>query len=155
MIRSFAPMACALAIVLNLDAPAGATTTVFTGTLDGPTAGADSPATGQATLTLDEVTGLVHYEISYSNLQGEEFVAHLHAGAQGAFGPIVHHLPLGTPKIGIWEPTARRRAELLAGNVSVMIHTDLFPEGEIGGWVTADGAPVRARTWSAIKRLLD
>ena len=154
MTRSFIAMACTLLVSLSLGAPAGATTTVFTGTLDGPTAGADSPATGQATLTLDETTGLVHYEISYSNLQGEEFVAHLHAGAQGQFGPIVHHLPLGTPKVGVWEPTARRRAELLAGDVSVMIHTDLFPEGEIGGWVTADGAPVHAHTWSAIKQLL-
>jgi hypothetical protein len=44
-------------------------------------------------------------------------------------------------------------AELLAGRGSVMIHTDLSPEGELGGWLEVDTTPQERSDWSAIKRL--
>ena len=148
------PLLLAVLAAMAVLAPAAGAEVVLTGVLDGPTAGTDSPATGFATLVLDDAGIAVHYEITYQNLQGEEFAAHLHSGPEGNFGEIVHHLPLGTPKTGLWEPSARRVTELRAGQVSGMIHTDLHPEGELGGWVAVDGTPVRTSTWSAVKDLL-
>ncbi len=128
--------------------------TVFTGALDSTLPATDSPATGFARLELNDAQTEVAYEIAYGGLLGEEFVAHIHAGDAGNFGEIVHMLPLGTPKIGVWEPTPRQLAGLLSEGVSVVIHTDLWPEGEIGGRVTAEQTPVARRTWSAVRALL-
>ncbi len=126
---------------------------VFTGTMDGPTAGSDSPATGTIELVLDAQQTTVSYEITYRNLQGEEFEAHFHIGPPGSFGPPIHHLPLGTPKTGTWQPTDRQITALLDGEISVMVHTDLYPEGELGGWTEAESAPVDRATWESVKDL--
>ncbi|MEZ4389081.1 MAG: CHRD domain-containing protein [Candidatus Krumholzibacteriia bacterium] len=128
--------------------------TVLTAVLDSSALASDSPAEGFARLVLDDSRTTITYEITYTDLQGEEFAAHIHSGPAGNFGAIIHHLPLGTPKIGSWEPSERRVAELLDGYGSVVIHTDLDPEGEIAGWLAVEGAPVQGTTWSAIKRPL-
>ena len=151
-----AALAGILAGILALAVPlAGSAraTAVFTGTMDGPAAGTDSPATGTIELVLDDAQTTVTYEITYRNLTGEEFEAHFHAGPPGSFSPPIHHLPLGTPKTGTWEPSDRQVASLLDGEISVMIHTDLYPEGEIGGWAQAESAPVDRATWQAVKDL--
>lgn len=149
MTRPHAPLIVALAL---LAAPAGAST-VLTAVLDSTVAASSSPATGLARLVLDDAQALITYEVTYSGLQGVEFAAHIHSGEVAGFGDIIHHLPLGTPKVGSWEPSPRRVAELLAGWGSVMIHTDLYPEGELGGWLEVDTTPREHSDWSAIKRL--
>ncbi len=145
-------LAASLALAGPLAAAAWAST-LFAGAMDGPAAGTDSPATGTIELVLDDDQTTVTYEITYRNLEGEEFEAHFHAGPPGSFNPPIHHLPLGTPKTGTWEPSDRQVASLLDGEISVMIHTDLYPEGEIGGWVQAESAPVDRATWESVKDL--
>lgn len=44
-------------------------------------------------------------------------------------------------------------AELLAVRGSLLIHTDLSPEGELGGWLEVDTTAQERLDWSAIKRL--
>ncbi len=152
-VRSFVGIVFALSAGAAAFAPAAGEQIVFFGVLDGPTVNSPSEATGIAILTLDTTLDVVAYEITYERLQGVEFEAHFHAGPAGAFSPPIHHLPLGTPKIGTWEPTPRRLAELYAGEISVVIHTDLFPEGEIGGWVAAETTPVQGAAWAQVKTL--
>ncbi len=126
---------------------------VFTGDLDGPTAGTASPATGAAELVLSSDQTRVTYEITLGDLQGEEVAARFHVGGPDEVGPAVHDLPLGTPKTGTWEPTASARRALLAGEVAVVIATDRHPGGEIAGWVEARSASVDRETWQAVKDL--
>lgn len=155
MTRAHAQFGFALAASLALLPGPGSAATVFTAVLDSTVAASSSPATGLAHLVLDDSQTLITYEVTYSGLQGVEFAAHIHSGEVAGFGDIIHHLPLGTPKIGSWEPSPRRVAELLAGLGSVMIHTDLYPEGELGGWLEVDTTPQERTDWSAIKGLFD
>jgi hypothetical protein len=126
---------------------------VFTGDLDGPTAGTASPATGAAELVLSLDQTEVTYEITVDDLQGEELAARFHVGDPDAPGPPIHDLPLGTPKIGTWEPTESQFRELLAGNVWVVISTDRYPGGEVAGPVETQSAAVDRETWRAVKDL--
>jgi hypothetical protein len=127
--------------------------TRFTGELDGPTVGSDSPATGQAELVLDDAQAEAAFHITYGNLVGEEIAAHLHAAPPGSFGPIIFELPLGTPKDGVWAVPPQRLPSLLAGEIYVVVHSDSYPAGEIGGWVSADQVAAAATAWSTVRGL--
>ncbi len=125
----------------------------FEGSLDGPTVGSDSPATGEATLVLNDDQTEVAFTITYSNLVGDEIAAHLHSAPPGTFGPIVFELPLGTPKNGVWEIPAQRVQSLLDGHIYVVIHSDAYPAGEIAGWVSAIEVPVDPTAWTGVRNL--
>lgn len=112
---------------------AGLATTTFTAVLDGPTAGTDSPATGSAVFVLNEDETEVAYVIEYSPLTGTETVAHIHNAPPGVVGPLFHGLEFGSPKQGIWPVGPFEVAELRAGRVNVLIHSDIYPAAEIRG----------------------
>lgn len=114
-----------------------------------------SPATGTAVLVLNDAMTEVAYTVTYSELQGTEVGSHFHNGAPGENGSIMHPLPMGTPKIGIWAVTIHDVGELFAGRVYVNVHSTLYFAGEIRGDITESVAAVAADplSWSRIKAL--
>ena len=127
--------------------------TILEGTMDGPTVGTDSEATGQISLILNDAQDSVTFEIAYRRLDGEELVSHLHIAPPGTFGPIVLELPTGNPKQGVWDIPADLVPQLLAGNIYVIIHTEAYPAGEIGGWASVVSVATEASNWSAVRAL--
>jgi len=123
-----------LAVGLVLTFPAaGNADTFFSAVLDGATAGTASPASGTATFVLDEAETEVAYVIEYGGLVGAETVAHIHNAPPGVIGPVFHNLAFGSPKVGVWPVGPFEVAELRAGRVNILIHTELYPGAEIRG----------------------
>ncbi len=114
-----------------------------------------SPATGTAVLVLNDAQTEVAYTITYSGLEGVETDAHFHNAGPGQNGSVVHFLPAGNPKAGIWNITVHDVAELFAGRIYVNIHTTLYPGGEIRGDImeSVAAAPDDRLSWSRIKAL--
>ena len=95
-----------------------------------------SGATGSGLFSIDDVANTVTYSISYSGLMGVETAAHIHGMAPpGANAGVVHALPAGEPKNGVWNYTEAQEVDILAGRTYVNIHTTLFPGGEIRGQI--------------------
>jgi hypothetical protein len=119
----------ALADVINL-----------TATIDGEQAGTGSPATGSATMTFDDQTSVLSWNITWSPLEGDITQAHFHgpappgqnAGIQVNWGQISG---LVSPSIGESAITATQAADLLAGLYYINIHSTVDPGGEIRGQV--------------------
>ena len=119
--------------------------------------GTGSPGTGSATMTLDDVTNLFSWDISWSGLTGTETVMHFHgpalptqnAGVQVDFGAISG---TASPSIGSTIISGAQSADLLAGLWYINIHTTDFPGGEIRGQVSA--VPIPAAAWLFVSGLL-
>jgi hypothetical protein len=95
-----------------------------------------SPATGTGSVTVDTVANQLHYDISFSGLQTAEVGAHIHGFADiGQNAGILENLPPGSPKIGTWNYSEAREADILAGLTYVNIHSSDFPGGEIRGQI--------------------
>ncbi len=110
----------------------------------------NSPATGHATFTLRDDLSAIDYVVTYENLSSPEVMAHVHRASD----PIVHYLPLGTPKEGTWlAPTEENIAELRSEQLYVNIHSEYYPTGEIRGTLVRQVLPVAGTTWGAIKAL--
>lgn len=114
----------------------GQATTFYKARLDGPTAGTDSPATGTAIMILNAEETEISYTITYDGLIGTETVAHIHNAPPGVIGPVFHDLTYGSPKTGTWSVGPFEVAELNAGRVNILIHSDPYFGGEIRGDVT-------------------
>ena len=149
---------CSLALVMM---PATcAAETLFEATLDAlqnvpPTA---STATGTAVLILNDAETEVSYVVTYDGLDGAEQGSHFHMAPPGSNGSILHPLPVGTPKFGVWPVGTHDLADLLAGNVYINIHTNLYPGGEIRGNLGQSTTDVileleQEATWGQIKAL--
>jgi hypothetical protein len=122
----------------------------FSATLTGAEAGTPSPATGTATLTLNNTETQIIYSISYSGLTSPEIAAHIHRSAGGIAFP----LPLGTPKTGTWDSPPASDIELLRnGGLYINIHTQAYASGEIKGTLMRSATPVEPSTWGRIKSL--
>lgn len=139
----------ALTAVLGLvvSGPASATILNLTSSIDcaqanagAGTCGAGGTGTGSATITLDDVTNLLSWNISWSGLSGTLTVAHFHGPAlpsQNA-GVQVDWLSISggtSPSIGSTTITAGQAADLLNDLWYINIHTTTFPAGEIRGQV--------------------
>jgi hypothetical protein len=161
---SFQWMAVRVCLVVGvLWASVGAVSgeTLFVATPDGsqnvPPTG--SGATGTAALVLNDAQTEVEYFITYTDIEGNETGAHFHHAPPGENGDILYALPLGTPRTGTWPVTAHDVGYLLAGEVYVSIHTDLYLPGEIRGDISHSFTDVEtgtaSLTWSRIKALYD
>ena len=110
-------------------------------TLDGSQAsagiGTGSPGTGSATLTLDDVTNFLNWNVGWSGLLGNFLVAHFHGPASPSENAAVQvdflSIAPGNPSVGSTIISGAQAADLLAGLWYVNIHTDKFPAGEIRG----------------------
>ena len=94
-----------------------------------------SPASGQAEASLDTVTKVLTYTVTYASLTGPCIGAHLHGpGEHGKNAGIV--IPfnfVATPIKGTATLTDTQIADLSAGRWYVNIHTSAHPGGEIRG----------------------
>jgi CHRD domain/Thrombospondin type 3 repeat len=112
----------------------------LTSSIDGAQAGTGSSATGSATMTFDDQTNELAWDISWTPLEGDITQAHFHgpaepgqtAGIQVNWGSISG---LVSPSIGQATITATQAADLLAGLYYINIHSTVAPAGEIRGQV--------------------
>jgi hypothetical protein len=94
----------------------------------------NSTGTGTGTFFLDASGTTITYNVTYQNLVGTPAASHLHRAAPGVAGPIIVPLtccPNPLSGTAPWDPA--NTSALLAGNVYVNIHSNLFPGGEIRG----------------------
>ena len=124
--------------------------------IDGAQAGTTSTATGFATMTYDDTSGLFSWNIQWSPLQGDITVAHFHgpapagqnAGVQVNFGSISG---LTSPSIGSTTITGAQATDLLAGLWYINIHSTFDQGGEIRGQVQV--VPLPAAAWLLLSGL--
>jgi hypothetical protein len=145
-------IAVAAVLLTLLSAPAFAEI-IYTATIDGPTAGTTSEATGTAIFTLNDAGTEVSYVVEMTGLEGFESGAHIHNAAPGSAGPRFHTFLLGSPKVGVWSVGEFELDELNAGRVYVNIHSNLFPTGELRGNLEFSAVGTDEMSWGAIKAL--
>ncbi len=112
--------------------------------MDGPQAnagaGTGSPGTGSATVTFDDATNQLSWNISWSGLLGAETLMHFHGAAlpnQNA-GVQVSTGVLGPPVVGNTVIAAGQAADLLSDLWYLNLHTTAFAGGEIRGQVLCE-----------------
>jgi hypothetical protein len=96
-----------------------------------------SPATGNATLTVDTTNRSMSASITTSGIAGT--MAHIHEGAVGVSGPIIFPMTESYAGSGIWGTTVTiteaQLATLRAGNYYFNVHSAGYPAGEIRGQI--------------------
>lgn len=117
-----------------------------------------TPATGYATLTLNNAQTQLTYSITYSGLLGTVTASHIHQAPIGTNGGVIFGFspPLGTTSGnfgGVIAVNAAQVANLLAGLYYINIHTTQFGGGEIRGQISGDATPTHRNTWGRIKSL--
>ena len=126
-----------------VSAPASSTTINLTASADcaqanagAGTCGSGGSGTGSATITLDDVTNLLSWNVSWAGLSGPALAAHFHGPALPNQNAGVQ-VPIGvpSPRISSTIITASQTADLLAGLWYLNIPTNAFPGGEIRGLV--------------------
>jgi len=152
--------AIAMLLLLGVASAASATTHNLSATINQaqevPPSG--SGATGSATVTYDDVSGQLSWNISWSGLSGAATGMHFHgnapagvnAGIQVNIGAISG---LVSPSIGNAIITAVQGANLLNNLWYINIHTTLNPGGEIRGQVLLPVVSIEEETWSGVKAL--
>ena len=122
-----------------------------------------SPATGTATMVLNNAMTELTYSMSFSGLVAPQNAAHFHnddLANPSPNGAVVRSIGVGTPIAGIWKNTdaqpltAALVAELFAGRLYINVHSTTFPGGEIRGNIIQEPTPVESATWGRIKTLL-
>ncbi len=115
----------------------------YTATIDGlqevpPVA---TPGSGSGTFVIDTDANTMSYNIVFSGLIGVENNAHIHGfAAPGVPAGVLHGLPAGSPKIGVWNYLEAQEASILAGLTYVNIHSTFKPGGEIRGQIVPEPA---------------
>jgi hypothetical protein len=117
-----------------------------------------SSARGCARFTIDTNANTLSYYINFSGLGGGETAAHIHGfSGPGVNSGVVHPLPLGSPKIGVWTYPQSAEDDILNGRTYVNVHSTVFPGGEIRGQIvkavaTLDGfqevPPTACTSWT-------
>lgn len=140
---SLAAVALVALSLLSSATPAHASTT-FTAFLDGPQSNTASPATGYATVILNDAQNQATVSLTFNGLLAPQNDAHIHGPAPAGVGaPPVFQLPLGTFNGLVWNLTPADVTNLQAGLLYVNVHSTQFPSGEIRGQLTLSvpGAP--------------
>jgi hypothetical protein len=115
-----------------------------------------SPATGFATLNLNDQTLQMNWQLDFSGLMGPTTASHIHRAPAGVNGPVIYPLAIGVFQSGVQgvlQFNATDLPDLLNLGLYVNIHTQVFPGGEIRGQIRAAATPVEPKTWGAIKSL--
>jgi hypothetical protein len=94
-----------------------------------------SGAMGGGRFIIDTQANTVSYWISWANLSSGELFAHIHQGAAGVNGAVVHTLPNGNPKVGQWTYAEAQEPAILAGQMYANIHSSNFGGGEMRGQI--------------------
>ncbi|WP_198064088.1 CHRD domain-containing protein [Neptunomonas qingdaonensis] len=133
----------ALLLGFMLAMPANATLIQFQSNIDGSQAsagiGTGSTATGSGLITLDDVSNLMSWDISWSGLLGTFTLAHFHGPAlSGQNAGVELTIPVFPPSdlsMGSATITALQAADLLNDLWYINIHSARDPGGEIRGQV--------------------
>lgn len=116
--------------------------------------------TGTAAITLDDVSHLLSWNISYSGLTGNATGMHFHGPAAvgvntGIQVNIGTTSGLASPSIGSTTITHASELDLLQGLWYLNIHTANFPGGEIRGQIqVVPAVPVPAAAWLMMSGLM-
>ena len=98
----------------------------------------ETNGTGTGWFVIDTANNMLWYNISYENLEGTETGAHIHGYENfGVDAPHVFDLPLGSPKVGVWNYNESDEEGLLDEKAYVNIHSDIHPDGEIRGQIVS------------------
>jgi hypothetical protein len=105
-----------------------------------------SPATGIATGTLDDVSGMLHFDVNASGFLAPITAAHIHTAPIGSNGPVTFPLTGATggttySSSDMFMLTPAQVSTLLAGGMYVNIHSQVLPGGEIRGQLAATPVP--------------
>lgn len=93
-----------------------------------------STGLGYALGNVDTDTNTLSYYIVFGGLSTAETAAHIHGLAEhGVNAGVKHPLPLGSPKVGVWNYAEADEAGILDGMIYVNVHSTMFPGGEIRG----------------------
>lgn len=141
-----------LAVLPSLSHAALGFSAVLTGAAENPPNA--SPATGVATVILNDAETAASFHIEFSGLLAAETAAHFHGPAclstQNA--PALFPLLPGSPKVGVWLLEPDDVTALKNGCIYVNIHSTLFPGGEIRGNLQRDDSvPTATTTWGRLK----
>ncbi len=115
--------------------------TVTATMLPADTASAIKTSKGSGIFTINDAKNLVTYsKINIASLSGPITAAHIHVGAAGVNGSVVHPFSIVNNSIldNTWSIPDSLVDEFISGNLYVNIHTALRPGGEIRGQI-ADG----------------
>ena len=109
-----------------------------------------SAGTGFATVTLDDATLELSWDVQWQNLTGPATAMHFHGNAlPGSNAPPIVDIGaisgLTSPSIGSATISSAMASDLLAGLWYINIHTSSFPGGEIRGQVEV--VPIPAAVW--------
>ena len=98
--------------------------------------------TGSASVTFDNVTNQLSWNVIWSGLSGTVTVAHFHGPAPPGVGAGVQvGITPSSPSIGNAVLSAPQAADLLSDLWYLNIHSTTFPGGEIRGQVTVVPEP--------------
>jgi hypothetical protein len=130
---SLAAVALVAVSLLSSATPARADT-IYTAFLNGPEQGTTSPATGYATVLLNDAQNMALVSVHFNGLLAPQNDAHVHGPAPvGVNAPPVFQLPLGTFSHLAWAISPTDVARLQAGLLYINVHSTLYPAGEIRG----------------------
>jgi hypothetical protein len=102
-----------------------------------------STGSGWGVFRIDTATNQLTYYIAVGGLAGVETAAHIHGMAlHGSNAGVVQALPLGSPKVGVWNYAEAQEEGILTGHCYVNVHTTMFPGGEIRGQVVPVVIPI-------------
>ena len=113
------------------------TVSALNGSNEVPPTNASTTAVGFGAFVINTAQNTLKFNISFSGLSGTETGAHIHGFAlPGANAPILFTLPLGSPKVGVWNYSEAQESDILTGKTYINIHSSVFPDGEIHGQIT-------------------
>ncbi len=132
----------------------GAADTTFIAMIDGAqnVPPLSVPGTGSAIIVLNTAETQLSFEIVFQDLDSPEAAAHFHNGGIRENGNVVFVLPLGSPKIGVWDIPPDLVPELFAGRIYINIHSEEFITGELRGNLMQT-VPTDDSTWGRVKYL--
>ncbi|HEY4761413.1 MAG TPA: CHRD domain-containing protein [Thermoguttaceae bacterium] len=133
---------CALVLICLMSGVSYATIHSYNFGLDGPQALTDSLGTGTGLVDYDDMSNLLSWDLTWSNLLGNAVLAHFHKGAPKVPGPVELVIPGVTGHsgrvTGSSAITSSQGTDLIAGLWYVNIHSDRGSQGEIRGQVVND-----------------
>ena len=126
--------------------PAQAALVTFSATLDGAQSGTASLGTGVGTATLDDVTGVMTINGTFTGLTGISSNAHVHGlAAPGVSAGILVPLTFTAASSGTFSGmgtlTAPNIAGAIAGQTYINIHSTVAGGGEIRGQLLVSAVP--------------
>ena len=93
----------------------------------------ETPAWGMGHATLDLDTKMFSFEYTFEDLLALQTGAHIHVAPAGVNGPIIYHLPNGSPSGLNVMLTDTDIDQLRSGMWYVNVHSQLYRGGEIRG----------------------